>query len=80
MHYFRACSVVELAFGIMKICWQATLSKALEVHPNLAQDIIACCALLHNLCLKMNNVLEETEDLLPDKDLSECPLIGAGGQ
>lgn len=61
----RARSVVEQAFGMMKTHWRATLSKAQEVHPHFAADIIACCAFLHNLCLIMNDVLEEMENPPP---------------
>lgn len=31
LHYFGTFTVVELAIGIMKICWP---TKGLEVHPN----------------------------------------------
>lgn len=36
----------------------ATLFKALEVSQAFAPDVINCCALLHNLCLKTNDTME----------------------
>ncbi|XP_062406275.1 putative nuclease HARBI1 [Sardina pilchardus] len=69
----RARSVVERAFGMMKARWRATLSKALEVSPAFAPDIIACCAFLHNLCLSMNDDLEDIE--MPEPDPQIAPPI-----
>lgn len=61
-HHSRARSVVERAFGMMKARWRATLFKALEVSPAFAPDIVACCAFLHNLCLKTDDILEMEVD------------------
>ncbi len=33
----------HFTYGMMKTHWWATLSKALEVHPNFKPDITACC-------------------------------------
>ena len=50
--------MVERAFGMMKARWRATLFKVLELSPAFASDIITCCAFLHNLCLKTNDIME----------------------
>ncbi|XP_029964615.1 putative nuclease HARBI1 [Salarias fasciatus] len=57
-HHSRARSVVERAFGIMKARWRAIFFKALEVQPTFAVKVIACCAVLHNLCLRHGDLLE----------------------
>nr|XP_033952459.1 uncharacterized protein LOC117456631 isoform X2 [Pseudochaenichthys georgianus] len=78
-HHARARSVGERAFGRMKARWRATFFKALEVSPSFAPDIIACCAFLHNLCIDMNDVLEDAEAFPPeDGDQSPAAACGQG--
>ncbi|XP_034075266.1 putative nuclease HARBI1 [Gymnodraco acuticeps] len=79
-HHARARSVVERAFGRMKARWRATLFKALEVSPSFAPDIIACCAFLHNLCIDMNDVLEDAEAFPPEDGDQSPPPAAAFGQ
>ncbi|XP_033938050.1 uncharacterized protein [Pseudochaenichthys georgianus] len=80
VHHARARCVVERAFGRMKTRWRATLFKALEVSPSFAPDIIACCAFLHNLCINMNDVLEDAEAFPPEDQDQNPPPAAAGGQ
>ena len=61
-HHARARSVIERAFGIMKARWRSLFFKALEVHPFFAVKVIACCAILHNFCIKAGDMLEPEEE------------------
>ncbi|XP_034082485.1 putative nuclease HARBI1 [Gymnodraco acuticeps] len=79
-HHARARSVVERAFGRMKARWRDTLFKALEVSPSFAPDIIACCAFLHNLCIDMNDVLDDAEAFPPEDGDQSPPPAAACGQ
>lgn len=63
----------------MKARWRATLSKALEVDPAYVPEVIVCCAMLHNLCLEMNDHLGEMEDPQPAEDPQDGPPIRLGG-
>ncbi|KAJ8356291.1 hypothetical protein SKAU_G00190850 [Synaphobranchus kaupii] len=59
----RARGVVERAFRVMKTRWRSIFLKALEFQIPFAIKLINCCAVLHNLCI--NN-----EDLV-DPDVSD---------
>ncbi|XP_056118293.1 uncharacterized protein LOC130095554 [Rhinichthys klamathensis goyatoka] len=67
-HHAKARSVVERAFGIMKTRWRSIFFKALEVHPAFAVKVIACCAILHNFCLRDGDMLEPVEEALGPED------------
>ncbi|KAJ8348794.1 hypothetical protein SKAU_G00273830 [Synaphobranchus kaupii] len=54
----------------MKTRWMSTFFKALEVHHTFAPDVIAVCAILHNVCLTTGDVLEPEGD---DCDLVVVP-------
>lgn len=66
-HHSRARAVIERAFGVMKARWRAIFFKALEVKPTFAVQVIACCAVLHNLCLHHGDIVEPAEDPEPDE-------------
>ncbi|XP_075317452.1 zinc finger protein 280C isoform X1 [Odontesthes bonariensis] len=67
MHHAKAHSVISRAFGSMKTRWQSIFFKVLEVHPVFAVQVIACCAILHNFCLRDGDTFEpEVESLRPD--------------
>nr|XP_033943771.1 uncharacterized protein LOC117449939 isoform X1 [Pseudochaenichthys georgianus] len=61
---------------------------SLEGHPfqsaggqsKLCPDIIACCAFLHNLCIDMNDVLEDAEAFPPEDGDQSPPPAAACGQ
>ncbi len=63
----RACSVIERAFRAMKSWWQATLLKALEVHPRFVSEVALACAFLHNVCLAHGDNMEVPDELQPDQ-------------
>ncbi|KAJ8381306.1 hypothetical protein SKAU_G00020840 [Synaphobranchus kaupii] len=61
-HHARPRSIIERAFGMMKTRWRSTFFKTLEVHHIFAPDVIAVCAILHNVCLTAGDVLETEGD------------------
>ncbi|KAK7909409.1 hypothetical protein WMY93_014093 [Mugilogobius chulae] len=61
-HHAKARSVIERAFGIMKARWRAIFFKALEVKPTFAVKVIACCTILHNICLHNRDILDPVEE------------------
>ncbi|KAL7378403.1 hypothetical protein ABVT39_013006 [Epinephelus coioides] len=67
-HHAKARSVIEGVFGIMKTRWCSIFFKALEVHHVFAAKVIACCAILHNVCLKNGDILEPVEEALGPDD------------
>lgn len=67
-HHAKARSVVERAFGIMKARWRSVFFKALEVKPQFAVKVIACCTILHNLCIQDGDILEPVEEALEPDD------------
>ncbi len=64
-YHSRARSVVERACGMMKAWWRATFCRALEVSPAFAPNVIPSCAFFHNLCLKMNDIVELEDNIMP---------------
>ncbi|KAM3611514.1 uncharacterized protein V6R79_019929 [Siganus canaliculatus] len=72
-HHAKARSIIERAFGIMKTRWRSIFFKALEVHHVFAVRIIACCAILHNICLKNGDNLEPMEEALEPQDGDGLP-------
>ncbi|XP_023821710.1 putative nuclease HARBI1 [Oryzias latipes] len=65
-HHAKARSVVERAFGMMKTRWRAIFLGALEVKSKFAVKIIACSAILHNMCISEGDWLEPTVE--PQQD------------
>ncbi|KAK0146504.1 Protein ALP1-like [Merluccius polli] len=57
-HLSRGRCVVERAFGILKTRWRSIFFKALEVDVLYVPEVIACCAVLHNICLSNGDLLE----------------------
>ncbi|KAK0133601.1 Zinc finger BED domain-containing protein 1 [Merluccius polli] len=57
-HLSRGRCVVERAFGILKTRWRSIFLKALGVDVLYVPEVIACCAVLHNICLSNGDLLE----------------------
>ena len=53
---------MERAFGILKTRWRSVFLKVLEVDVLYVPEVIACCIILHNICLTNADVLEPEED------------------
>ncbi|KAL0150458.1 hypothetical protein M9458_054275 [Cirrhinus mrigala] len=58
----RPRSIVECAFGMMKARWRSLFFKALEVSPVFVPEVVACCAVLHNLALLNGDIVEAVEE------------------
>lgn len=54
----RARNIVERAFGMMKTRWRSVFFKAMEVSPAFVPEVIACCAVLHNIALQNGDIVE----------------------
>lgn len=57
-HLSRARCVVERSFGILKTRWRSIFLKALEVDVAYVPEVIACCVVLHNICLSNGDLLD----------------------
>ncbi|XP_053180445.1 putative nuclease HARBI1 [Scomber japonicus] len=72
-HHSRARSIIERAFGMMKTKFRAIFFKALEV--------ITACAVLHNICLGVGDIMppeDELQDAM-EEDEGENGLEAASG-
>ncbi|XP_034539820.1 putative nuclease HARBI1 [Notolabrus celidotus] len=67
-HHSKARSIIERAFGIMKARWRSVFFKALEVSPVFSVEVVACCAILHNFCLRDGDTMEPVEEALRPDD------------
>ncbi|KAK7136426.1 hypothetical protein R3I94_014919 [Phoxinus phoxinus] len=54
----RARNIVERAFGMLKTRWRSIFFKALEVSPAFVPEVVACCTVLHNLCLLNGDIVD----------------------
>lgn len=63
-------SIIERAFGVMKMRWRSTLFKALGVKPTFSPVVIATCAFLQNVCLDNGDMLEPDNDVA--RDVFDC--------
>nr|XP_061819615.1 uncharacterized protein LOC133608416 [Nerophis lumbriciformis] len=70
-HLSKARCAVERAFGIMESRWKSIFSKALEVDVLYVPEVVACCTVLHNICLSHG-------DLLEPGDLQDQAAAGEG--
>ncbi|KAL7381528.1 hypothetical protein ABVT39_007335 [Epinephelus coioides] len=61
----------------MKAHWRSIFFKALEVKPRFALEVIACCAILHNICMD-NGDLFETEPADEEDGQSPCSEAASG--
>ncbi|KAL3171916.1 hypothetical protein MRX96_013495 [Rhipicephalus microplus] len=55
----RARAIDEDAFGLMKGYWRSVFTKALEVSVYKAPDVVAACAVMHNVCMRMGDASPE---------------------
>ncbi|XP_034741089.1 protein ALP1-like [Etheostoma cragini] len=67
-HLSRARCVVERAFGILKTRWRSIFLRALEVDVLYVREVIACCTVLHNICLTNGDLLEPEADVEGDAE------------
>ncbi|KAJ8364340.1 hypothetical protein SKAU_G00131710 [Synaphobranchus kaupii] len=62
-HHAKAHSIIERAFGMLKMRWRCMLFKALEVDHTFVPTVITACAVLNNICLTKGDILETVEDV-----------------
>ncbi|ROL53738.1 Protein ALP1-like [Anabarilius grahami] len=67
----RARNIVERAFGMLKTRWRSIFFEALEVSPAFVPDVVACCVVLHNLCLQNGDIIDPEVVADPDNDPPE---------
>ncbi|RXN02210.1 nuclease HARBI1 [Labeo rohita] len=65
----RARNIIERAFGMLKTRWCSIFFKALEISPAFVPEVVACCAVLHNLAF-LNGDIVEAED---EEDHDDSP-------
>ncbi|RXN16489.1 nuclease HARBI1 [Labeo rohita] len=75
-----ARNIVERAFGMLKTRWRSIFFKALEVSPAFVPEVVACCAVLHNLCLQNGDIVdaEVVEDPADDPPEPQNTEASAG--
>ncbi|KAI2645243.1 Protein ANTAGONIST OF LIKE HETEROCHROMATIN PROTEIN 1 [Labeo rohita] len=76
----RARSIVERAFGMMKARWRSLFFKALEVSPVFVPEVVACCAVLHNLALLNGDIVKPVEEDHDDGPPQPHNLEPRGGE
>ncbi|KAJ8367962.1 hypothetical protein SKAU_G00079900 [Synaphobranchus kaupii] len=74
-HHSRARNVVERSFGMLKTRWRTIFLKALEVKPTFAPKVIACCAILHNICLTNGDIMEPAQAALRPENHEASLLV-----
>ncbi|KAI2648030.1 hypothetical protein H4Q32_024214 [Labeo rohita] len=67
----RARNIIEKAFGMMKTRWRSIFFKALEISPAFVPEVVACCAVLHNLALLNGDIVEAEDEEDHDDDPPE---------
>lgn len=77
-HLSKARCVVERAFGVLKTRWRSIFLKALEIDPLYAPEVVACCTVLHNICLNNGDIMDpdETDDSV-DEDEAVVEAVDA---
>uniref|UniRef100_A0A3Q4HGW6 DDE Tnp4 domain-containing protein n=1 Tax=Neolamprologus brichardi TaxID=32507 RepID=A0A3Q4HGW6_NEOBR len=76
-HHSRARSIIEHAFGMMKTRFHAIFLRALEVHHTF---LIAACAVLHNICLGVGDIVAPGDEPKDDvQDEGETGLEAVSG-
>eukprot|EP00794_Sanderia_malayensis_P008465 gene8465-9372_t len=67
---------IERAFGMLKGRWRILLGK-LQLEPSFAADVVTTCTVLHNICQKRGEQLNETLLELPSQDDNNVQDAGA---
>ncbi|XP_067270852.1 putative nuclease HARBI1 [Pseudorasbora parva] len=71
LHHSRARSIIERAFGMMKTRFRAIFLHALEVHHTFVPHVITACAILHNICLEVGDIMGPEDEHEDDQDVAE---------
>lgn len=57
-HHSRARSIVERAFGMLKVRWRSIFQKTVEMKHTKVARLITACAIMHNICVTLGDVLQ----------------------
>ncbi|XP_042577424.1 protein ALP1-like [Cyprinus carpio] len=68
VHHSRARSIIERAFGMMKTRFRAIFLQVLEVHHTFVPHVITACAILHNICLGVGDIMAPEEMAEEEED------------
>ena len=63
----KACVIIEHAFGKLRSLWRCLLKQLENSTDRVPKTIITCC-ILHNICIHMDDLLDEDEDNDNDDD------------
>ena len=66
-HLSKARVIIERTFGKLKSRWRCLLKQLEESMERVPQTIITCC-ILHNICILMDDQLDEDDDDDDDDD------------
>lgn len=58
-HHSRARCIIETSFGRMKARWRAIFLQTLPLDRLIVPKVVTACAMLHNICLGVGDVLDE---------------------
>ena len=67
----RGRSIVERTFGMLKKRWRTLFRRPLETNVKNSVKIIAVCAMLHNICIDNNDLINPDVNYLEDYDNDE---------
>lgn len=71
----KARVIIERAFGKLKSRWRCLLKQLEESTNRVPQTIITCC-ILHNICIRMDDQLDEDDDSDNDDDSDDDGGVG----
>ncbi|KAJ8362309.1 hypothetical protein AAFF_G00384540 [Aldrovandia affinis] len=74
-HHAKARSIIERSFGIMKTRWRSIFFKSLKVKLTFAPEVIACCTILHNICVSNGDIMEPAEEVFRPDDNADEPHL-----
>ncbi|KAJ8358141.1 hypothetical protein AAFF_G00030130 [Aldrovandia affinis] len=65
-HHAKARSIIERSFGIIKTRWRSIFFKS---------EVIACCTILHNICVSKGDIMEPAEEVFRPDDNADQPHL-----
>ncbi|CAI5669854.1 unnamed protein product [Oreochromis niloticus] len=79
-YHSRARCIIERAFGMMKTRFRAIFLQAQEVHHTFVPHVVTACAILHNICLGVGDVVAPEDEPEDDtQDEGEAGLEAGSG-
>ena len=69
----RARTIVERAFGLLKMRWRVLFQRPIELKIHRAIQVIAACAMLHNICIQNMDEVESPDEDFHDFEENDSP-------